>query len=93
MIRKLLAVTVVLFSLFATAAWAGGEEQYPAKGDDKPEAVEKELTTKSAGESLAKTGTDTLPLVMAASGLIVVGGVLVTSVRRRRTESLAVSVS
>ncbi len=88
MIRKLLAVTVVLFSLFASTAWAD-EEQYPAKGDG--EEVEKEVDAKPV--ALAKTGSDTMPLVMTAAGLIVVGGVLVTSVRRRRAAAAPVSVS
>lgn len=95
MIRKVLVLSVCLFSLFTSSAWAG-EEQYPAKGDgNEPASADKgdKVTTKSAGDSLAKTGTDTMSIVMAASGLIVVGGVLVSSVRRRRTEELAVSLS
>ena len=91
MIRKFVAAAFVLLTLSASTAWAeGDEEQYPAKGDDKPEAEE---VVKAEGESLAETGTDTLPLVMTASGLIVVGGVLVASVRRRRNDALAVNAS
>ncbi len=90
MIRKLLAVSAVSLSLFGAPAWAE-EEQYPAKGDSKPEAEEK--VVKASSEALAETGTDTMPMVMAASGLIVVGGALVVTARRRRTDSLAGATS
>ncbi|MGQ0744835.1 MAG: LPXTG cell wall anchor domain-containing protein [Acidimicrobiales bacterium] len=85
MIRKLCASSLLMFSLFAGTAVAD-EEEYPPKDDG--DETEKEVTVKAKGEALADTGGDAGPMVMVASGLIVAGGVMVVSMRRKGEESL-----
>jgi LPXTG-motif cell wall-anchored protein len=98
MIKRMLLVGVCLFSLTTTAALAD-EEEYPPKEDDKDEVsapdkedkgeeAEKDAEGKGGGEDeMAETGSDTAPLAMAAGGLILVGGTLVASSRRREAEA------
>lgn len=83
MIRKMLLLSVCLVTLFATAAVA---EEYPPKPEAKTTVTTKAaVKAMSVPKPLAKTGTDTAPMVMVAGGLIVVGGALVASVRRRHS--------
>lgn len=92
MIKKTLATSACLLSLFSSAAWAGGEE-YPPKVDVAAPNEKSAPAKVASAEPLAKTGTDALPLAMVAAGLIAVGGALVVSVRSRRTNALAVTAS
>ena len=94
MIKRMLLVGVCLFGLTTTTALA--EEEYPPKDDDKEvSGPDKEVADKGdAGDAegkgegeMAETGSDTAPLVMAAGGLILVGGTLVASSRRRSAET------
>ena len=93
MIRKMLLLSVCLLSLMAPAAVA--KEEYPPKPEAKTSTPKGEVkpAVKSASvpKPLAQTGTDTAPMVMVAAGLIVVGGALVVSVRRRKSEAVPVS--
>ncbi|MGH9188836.1 MAG: LPXTG cell wall anchor domain-containing protein [Acidimicrobiales bacterium] len=89
MIRKMLLLGVCLVSLMATAAVA--KEEYPPKPEAKTETTKAAVKAASVPKPLAKTGTDTAPMVLVAAGLIVVGGALVVSVRRRNSEAVPVS--
>ncbi len=95
MIKRMLLVGVCLFGLTTTTALA--EEEYPPKDEDKEVSrPDKEVADKGgkgdAGDAegegeMAETGSDTAPLVMAAGGLILVGGTLVASSRRRSADT------
>lgn len=92
MIKRMLLVGVCLFGLTTTTALA--EEEYPPKDDDKEvSGPDKEVADKGGkgdaeGEGeMAETGSDTAPLAMAAGGLILVGGTLVASSRRRSADN------
>ena len=91
MIKRMFAVGVCLFGLTTTPVLA---EEYPPKDEDKEvSAPDREVADKAEkgdaeGEGgMAETGSDTAPLVMAAGGLILVGGTLVASSRRRSAET------
>jgi len=83
MMRKVLILLAGVLAMLTL--WTG-----VASAQASPASVLPTSTVKVEGESLARTGTNSMPMIYAGAALAAGGVVLVVAARRRRRHHLAV---